>query len=665
MSRFSINVILVASIILLPVLSYAEEPSKNLEIEWENSGEITFLVPSEQWFQFSIGINSTSPNTQSIAIQIIGETNWGINQSKFIIRDTEISNQDSFELDSGESTNITVKIYIPPIENGFPLANIEYPFQLKISNSTESYEIWNYAISILPKYSLTVDEISEKEVIEPLGNIIHEVKIRNTGNIQTAFLTEISPIGEDGNLISKNESNRFEEAGWDATLSGWIEASSLDPNESITLKITVNSPYSSTGNLSISLQINSSQGGIKENIILNSSISINKTSKIEIDDKNCNELIFENNCKLNLKITNTGNYRENIQNANCTTNSDYIVFNNSKENELNQIIISNGTYNSEFLEPFEFKLIEFEISLNSEIKMINAGTIISINCNYYDNELEIIDSDNFNFSIGTNLEIQIINVTSWVEDESLYLSIILENSGNLPESFSIGVSVSHEVPHGLIPLEASVYDENSSRIRGFDLSEILPEENINITGWMNFPESNIENEQFWISIEVTTYSDSFENNWQEYWIVEGIGSEIISNNDDNEKSNFITLLNTFNEYGFSILSIFIAIIMIYQALKIRSKKDTNEEKINHNQNQDWMSTFHQKKSEMIDTSSPKTSKNDFEQMFSEKGGNKVFNEIEVPNKDFLNEANNKITLNTKNSKISSYDSNSEDSEYDF
>ena len=46
-----------------------------------------------------------------------------------------------------------------------------------------------------------IDEISEKEVIEPLGNIIHEVKIRNTGNIQTAFLTEISPIEEDGILF--------------------------------------------------------------------------------------------------------------------------------------------------------------------------------------------------------------------------------------------------------------------------------------------------------------------------------------------------------------------------------------------------------------------------------------------------------------------------------
>ena len=102
-----------------------------------------------------------------------------------------------------------------------------------------------------------------------------------------------------------------------------------------------------------------------------------------------------------------------------------------------------------------------------------------------------------------------------------------------------------------------------------------------------------------------------------------------------------------------------------KTLKIRSKKDTDEEKINDNQNQDWMSTFHQKKSVMIDTTSPKTSKNDFKQMFSEKGGNKVFNEMEVPNKDILNEANNKITLNSKNGKISSDHNNSEDSEYDF
>ncbi len=650
---------------LLPTASNAEEPSKDLEIEWENSGEITFLVPSEQWIQFSIGINSTSSNSQSIAIEIIGETNWGINQSKFIIEDTEISNQDSFELDSNEFTNITVKIYIPEIENGLPQANIEYPFQLKLSNSTESYEIWNYAISILPKYSLTIDEIIEEDTIEPLGNKIHEIKIRNSGNIQTSFVTEISPIGDDGNIIFKNESNRFEEAGWDATLSGWIEASSLEPNESATLKITFNSPYTPEGNLSISLQINSTLGGIKENIILNTSISTIKSSKIDIEDTNCNELILNKNCKLNLKITNTGNYREYIQNTNCTTNSDYIIFNNSQEDELNQITFSDVTYNTELLEPLEFKLIEFEISLNSEIKMINAGTIISINCNYYNNELEIIDSENLNLIIGTYLEIQIINVTSWVEDESLYLSIILENSGNLPESFSIGVSVSHEVPHGLIPVEDSIYDENSSRIRGFDLSEILPEENINITGWMNFPESNIENEPFWISIEVTTYSDSFENNWQENWWIEGTGSEKISNNPNNQNSNFISLLNKFNEYGFSILSGFIAIIMIFQALRIRSNKKTQEERTNENKNEDWMSTFHEKKDEIIDISSPTTSKNDFEKMFSEKGGNKVFNEIDIPNKDILNDANDKINLKNEHNSIQLYDNNSDDSEYDF
>jgi hypothetical protein len=66
-----------------------------------------------------------------MAIEIIGETNWGINQSKFIIEETEISNQESFELDPNELTNITVKIYIPEMENGPPQANMEYPSQLK------------------------------------------------------------------------------------------------------------------------------------------------------------------------------------------------------------------------------------------------------------------------------------------------------------------------------------------------------------------------------------------------------------------------------------------------------------------------------------------------------------------------------------------------------
>ena len=104
--------------------------------------------------------------------------------------------------------------------------------------------------------------------------------------------------------------------------------------------------------------------------------------------------------------------------------------------------------------------------------------------------------------------------------------------------------------------------------------------------------------------------------------------------------------------------------MIYQALKIRSKKETNDEKIDDNQNQDWMSTFHQK-SNTTDTSSPKTTRNEFKQMFSDRGGNKVFNEIEIPNKDILNKANNKITLNEKNSNSISYENYSEDSEYDF
>ena len=661
--------ILMATLIFFPIYSHAEEPAKDLEIEWENSGGITFLVPSNQWFQFSIGINSTSLDTQAITIEINGETDWGITQSKFIIKEVELTNKDSFDLNPNEFTNITVRVFIPEIKNGLPLANIEYPFQLKVSNSTESYELWEFAISILPKYSLTIDEVIEQTTIEPLGNIVHEVKIRNTGNIQTGFITKISPIDDQGNIIGKNESNRFEESGWDATLSGWISASSLEPNESITLKITINAPYLSSSNLSISLQINSTQGGVKENITLNTSILVVKSKNINFEDTNCELLIWNNKCKLNLIITNTGNYQDYIQNSNCSTNSNYIYFNQNysvSENDiLNEILLSDKNSNSELLEPGEFKTIEFELLINSEIPKINAGTIISITCSYYSNELEIIDVNSYNFTIGEYFEIIEENLTSWIENDKLYLSIILENTGNLPESFSISMSVSHEGPHGLILLENAIYDENSSLIRVFDILDIQPQEKINVTGWMSLPNSNVEDEPFWISIEILTYSNSFENNWVENSTIKGIGSEIIPNNENNENSNFISLLNKFNKYGFSIIAGVIATIMIYQALKIRSNRNAPKEISSKNENRDWMSTFHKKSNNEININSPITSTDEFKQMFSAKGGEKSYKNIESPSKEILKDANDKINVKNENINDLLNDINLDDSEYDF
>jgi hypothetical protein len=104
---------------------------------------------------------------------------------------------------------------------------------------------------IQPKYSLTMDEIMEEETREPQGNKIQEIKIRNAGNTQTSGGTEITPIGEEGNTTDKNESNRFEEAGWEATLPGWIEASPKEPKERATQKNTFNPPKTPEGNLKI------------------------------------------------------------------------------------------------------------------------------------------------------------------------------------------------------------------------------------------------------------------------------------------------------------------------------------------------------------------------------------------------------------------------------
>lgn len=648
MGRFSIMVFLLISIGIFPLTIIAEKDSENLNITWENSGDITFVVPSEQWFQFGIGVNSTSTDSQSIIIEIIGNTNWGINESIFQIKGVDLSNQDSFVLNANESTIVNVKIYIPEIQNGTPLAETEYQFQLKLSNSTGANEFWNYGISILPKYSIEIDEIKLSPNIDPAGTVTHEVKIRNTGNILTQFTSEISPLDDEGNLILTNETNRFVKSGWNATLSGWIEAISLAPNQSITLRIAINAPYSDNGNLSTRLHIESNLGTVSENIYLNTTILTIKKSEIQLTNTECEQNILDESCKLNIKITNKGNFREGIQNTNCSTNLNYINFNNNSSN-TNQIQITEINSQEESLEPEEFINFEFDITLENGDTVVEAGTVISVECNYISKDSTILDSTSINFTIKENYEIkQFSKPESWVNNSRLYLSINLENKGNTQEGFTVSMSVSHEVNHGLILPENAIFDNDSLRIRSYDILECEPYGSINITGWMEIPQANIEDELFWISIDVSTYSNSFENTWETNMTIQGTGS-IDNELEQNKEFEFDTLKNMFNAYGYSLLAIFIATIMIYNALKIRAERTNLVTKDEVKSEKDWMSTFFVKKNNNVNLESPSINKNEFKQKFSEKVGNKKIVEQVQTDKNKLKKASETIDLITQNS----------------
>ena len=663
-------VILILIIGLIPLSTHAENITEELNITWENSGEITFVVPSNQWFQFGIGINSTSVNSQDLVIEIIGESNWGINESYFDIKGENLTNNQSFQLNANESTNITAKIFVPEIENGMPLAETDYPFKLKLSNSTGALAFWNYAISILPTYSIIVDEIIENSNIDPSGTTTHEIKIRNTGNILTEFNSEISPLDSNGNVIITNESNRFVIEGWNATLSGWIGALSLEPNESNIFKITVNAPYSSIGGLSLLLHLESSIGGVSENIYLNTSILTIKDSEIILSETNCEVFVLGEKCNLNLKITNIGNYNEIVQNSNCTSNSNFILFSNIgsiiDEVPTNKIQLSTYDQTNILLGPNEFINIEFEIIFGTTDTYVEAGTIASITCNYYSTDLTEIDTSELNISVGEFYEVtQDLIPETWIEEKQLFLSINLQNEGNSPESFAVSISVSHEGNHGLLLPENAIYDLNSTRIRGYDILELEPNEMLNITGWMSIPNSNIEDENIWISINAYTYSNSFENTWATNMTITGIGSENNSIEEDKKGFNYDAIRNLFNAYGYSALALIIASIMIFQALKIRSQRNNSENKGVVSKEKDWMSTFFLRKNKEIHIESPSMNKNEFKQMFSEKTGNKKIEDAPMPNKNILKDASDTIDK-IKNQPINELlDDLKIDEEYDY
>jgi hypothetical protein len=682
-SRFPIMVILLLSIAIIPCKSYAENTSEELEITWENSGEITFVVPSNQMFQFGIGITSASVNEQIINLEIVGETTWGVEENvSFTIdyNDTIFlpGEGDAFMLHPGNFANITVGVLIPPVINGYPPAETAYPFQLKLSNSTGAFSTWNYSVSILPKYSIAIDEIIEYSEINPSGTVTHQIEIRNTGNIYTQFESEISPLDEEGNIILTNESNRFEKSGWNATLSGWIGAMSLAPNESNIFKITVNAPYSPSGNLSILVHIRSIQGGLIEDIYLNSSILIKKDAHLQFTNNECEDFVTEKKCVLNLKIQNTGNYIDIIHETNCTTSSDFIGF-----NTINSIFENNAPnfikiteYNQDIiLEPNDIFEIEFEIIFQPSALGVNAGTIGTVICNYHSDELNISDTSELEITIADfhNIEYD-LNPNSWTEGNKLYLSLEIENKGNIPESFAISISVSHDGNHSLLlPLNA-IYDENSSRIRSYELLDIQPFEGFNITGWMYLPESAVEDQLVSISIDATTHSSSFTKTWKKEITIKGKGTDEISENTTQEQILFYKLRNSFNAHGYSIIAIIIATIMIYQALKIRSQRNTQKNKGITQNNKEWMSTFFVKKKNKENLDSPSISKAEFKQMFSEKGGDKQIPIIPLQEKGILKNASDTIDKSDKKQSEEELDllvedllddMNIKDSEFDY
>ena len=676
-------VILLLSIAIIPCKSHAENTSEELEITWENSGEITFVVPSNQMFQFGIGITSASANQQIINLEILGETTWGVEENiTFTIHYNDTiflpGEGDAFMLHSGNFANITVGVFIPPVINGYPLAETTYPFQLKLSNSTGAFSTWNYSVSILPKYSIVIDEIIEYSEINPSGTVTHQIEIRNTGNIHTQFESEISPLNEEGNIILTNESNRFEKSGWNATLSGWIDAMSLAPNESNIFKITVNAPYSPSGNLSILVHIRSLQGGLSEDIYLNSSIFIEKGAHLQFTNNECEDFVTEKKCVLNLKIQNTGNYIDTLHETNCTTSSDFIGF-----NTINSIFENNAPnfikiteYNQDIiLEPNDVFEVEFEIIFQPSALGVNAGTIGTVICNYYSDELNISDTSELEITIADfhNIEYD-LNPNSWTEGNKLYLSLEIENKGNIPESFAISISVSHDGNHSLLLPMNAIYDENSSRIRSYELLDIQPFEGFNITGWMYLPESVVEDQLVSISIDATTHSSSFTKTWKKEITIKGKGIDEISENTTQEQILFYKLRNSFNAYGYSIIAIIIATIMIYQALKIRSQRNTQKNKGVTQNNKEWMSTFFVKNKNKENLDSPSISKAEFKQMFSEKGGDKQIPIIPLQEKGILKKASDTIDKSDKKQSEEELDllvedllddMNIKDSEFDY
>ena len=107
---------------------------------------------------------------------------------------------------------------------------------------------------------------------------------------------------------------------WTVGIFGGLEFQALAPNESRSIEIGFQAPNENNGNLSVRLNLQpGNQYWKKVSADVSSQIVWNRSATMSIESTNCEQIIVNENCNVDLIIENTGNYFDDF----TITASDY------------------------------------------------------------------------------------------------------------------------------------------------------------------------------------------------------------------------------------------------------------------------------------------------------------------------------------------------------
>ena len=232
-----------------------------------NSGSIFNIEPG-----LTIGVaanftNQAEINTTAL-IEITSPAGWEVSWD--YPTSPEVGH--SFDAPSDVVQWVEFTVVAPEVSFGYPLADSIHEFSVTlIGDHTGNQDWWNLSLRYGEWKGMQVIEGGGTASIDPGGVVDLEFVLQNIGNSINSLGINIAPVYENGTPI-ETPGLSFAHQGWTAIIYDRIGLEDMNPGETTTVRMQVQSPILTSGKLDMMVQFWAD--GVEEIQRLNQTISI-------------------------------------------------------------------------------------------------------------------------------------------------------------------------------------------------------------------------------------------------------------------------------------------------------------------------------------------------------------------------------------------------------
>lgn len=555
-------------------------PYSDLNFGSDNTTKLTVDELVRTGVAVNITNNASLPDNVTFDLYSPSGWNWGWSIE---------SNPDGnayLDLNPNSLAYVYFWIDVPAVVNGMPLAGTGPRFTLTaISGLDKAMVSWSFDLHMNEKRNVSIDEVEEYIELAPGEDGRLLVSVRNVGNTPNRLNLTLQGLDEQGEpLQGYPASDRFNYTGWTVALFGGLEELLLQPNESRTVEIGIQSPNMFSGELNVELKVfaNGAQELSKATRV---KASINRTTSaiLSYTHEGCLALISDIPCMNSLTVKNTGNSYNSFS-LRIDDVSDEFTASIAQESILTQ-----AGQTKAFSDVF--------INVTKGTLAFTQGEVI---IELLGDELTVLDS--------VSIPVKAAPVVNWslggiVEDISaknrLSIAFDVRNDGNAIDGFVVQLQSSHSAPMGLIPPQGAVYEEDIEYPRSFQLNGVPLGSNLTIRAWIDLPTDQTSNGTVFINTTITSIFAPEEQMFLHTSQADYLGTPWQDSKEVDEGRNWNQIAATAWAYTKAWSGVIFAIIfsglIIYKALTDRQRRIQSDAILPYQNVEsdasDWMNKF--------------------------------------------------------------------------